>query len=120
MNHGAAWKAMSCVALIVGVASLAGCDGATEAGPTAAVPAVSPTVPLPSQVGKSLYIAIGTAVTAHYGYGLSQANGKGQLEHVTPKDWKVCFQKAGPLGDSVIFGVVRTQEPCPDRWIDKL
>ncbi|PAZ09398.1 hypothetical protein CLM62_46720 [Streptomyces sp. SA15] len=71
-------------------------------------------------MGKSLPDAIDGAVRARYGYALSEANGKGQLERVTPQQWKVCFQKPGPLSDSVIFGVVRAQETCPNRWIDKL
>jgi hypothetical protein len=76
--------------------------------------------PLPSQVGRSLPDALDATVRAHYGYGLSEANGKGQLKRVTPQQWKVCFQKPGPLSDSVIFGVVRARETCPSRWTDKL
>ncbi|CAM5743525.1 hypothetical protein SALBM311S_03146 [Streptomyces alboniger] len=86
----------------------------------ATAPATSPTAPLPSQVGKNLPAALDAAVQARYGYGLSEANGGGQLERVSPQQWKVCFQKPGPLSDSVIFGVVRIQETCPGHWIDKL
>ncbi|NUP20609.1 MAG: hypothetical protein HOZ81_31905 [Streptomyces sp.] len=116
LNHRVAGKVLHGAAIAASLAAMAGCSAAPEDEP----PAASTVTPLPSQVGKGLPAAIDTAVKAHYGYGLSEATGRGQLQRVTAQDWKVCFQKPGPLSDSVIFGVVRTQEQCPDRWIDKL
>ncbi|MFF0163111.1 hypothetical protein ACFYRY_37100 [Streptomyces sp. NPDC005263] len=123
MKHTARRRAVSGAVLAACLAATAACSGSGSGAGEPAVatsPAASPKAPLPSQVGKSLPAALEAAVQARFGYGLSEANGGGQLERVTPQQWKVCFQKAGPLSDSVIFGVVRTHETCPDRWIDKL
>lgn len=121
LNHTASRRAMSGAVLAACLAATAGCAGSGVAESAASTaPAASPRAPLPSQVGKPLPVALDAAVQARYGYGLSEANGGGQLERVTPQQWKVCFQKPGPLSDSVIFGVVRTQETCPGHWIDKL
>ncbi|MFE1287746.1 hypothetical protein [Streptomyces sp. NPDC058751] len=58
---------IAAVLAMAGIASVAGCDGATGGEPAAAVPAAGPTAALPGQVGKSLPAALYAAVTAHYG-----------------------------------------------------
>ncbi|MET8246090.1 hypothetical protein ABZV31_17695 [Streptomyces sp. NPDC005202] len=71
-------------------------------------------------MGKRLPDAIGASVAAHYGYALSDATGRARtIDQAAPERWKVCFQKRGELPNSVILGVVRTEETCPARWIDE-
>ncbi|NEB82334.1 hypothetical protein G3I40_45070 [Streptomyces sp. SID14478] len=127
MSRTAARGAALAAGVLICGAATAGCGGGQETqgsgpGREQARPAArsGSAAELPSQVGRGLLQAVDATVHAHLGYGVSEANGGGQLQRVDPADWQVCFQKTGPLPDSVIFGVVRTGAACPAHWTDKL